>query len=62
MHENWAVPFYSEKQSLLKSEGKTPCCFDAALLPNVFEWLRSGVQETIEPGTSYFDQNTEKRS
>ena len=27
-----------------------------------FEWLRNCVHETIEPGTSCFDQNTEKGS
>ena len=36
--------------------------FKLAFLPNVFEWLRNCVQETIERCTSYFDQNTEKQS
>ena len=71
MYENSAVSFYREKQSLLtvelknlttQSKGKSPCGFDVAFLSNVFEWLRNCVQETIEPGISCFDQNTEKRS
>ena len=42
-----------------QSKGKNPCGYDAAFLRNVF-WLveKLCASETIEPGTSCFDQNT----
>ena len=66
MYENWPVSFYREKQSLLtpghKAKEKVPAVMMQLSCPMFFEWLWNYVQETIEPGTSCFDQNTKKRS
>ena len=70
MYEDWAVSFYRERQSLLtvelkngpKAKEKVPAVMMRLSRQMFFEWLWNCVQETIEPGTSCFDQNIKKRS